>query len=64
MKKNRFAVMFPVEKGDEAKKITKSMCYFDTPFVRYALSSSYRVHYPRSALNASYNNVRQNTGIV
>ncbi len=55
-------------KGDEAKKIIESMYKLDSPFVRYALSSSYRssynVYYPRSALNASYNNVVQNTGIV
>ena len=37
------------------------MYKLDSPFVRYALSSSYRVHYSRSALNASYNNVVQNT---
>ena len=55
-------------KGDEAKKIIKSMYKLDSPFLRYALPSSYcssyNVHYPRSALNASYNNVMQNTGIV
>jgi hypothetical protein len=55
-------------KGDEAKKIIESMYKLDSPFVRYALSSSYRysynVYYPRSALNASYNNVVQNTGRV
>ncbi len=49
-------------KGDEAKKIIKSMYKLDSPFVRYALPSSYCVHYPRSALNTSYNNVVQNTG--
>ena len=36
-------------KEDEAKKIIKSMYKLDSPFVRYALPSSYCVHYPRLA---------------
>jgi len=36
-------------KGDEAKKLIKSLRKFDSRFVRYALPSSYCVHYPRLA---------------
>jgi len=35
------------KKRDGAKKINKSLCKFDSPFVCYALSPSYCVHFPR-----------------
>jgi len=34
-------------KGDGAKQINKSVCKFHTFFGCYALSPSYRVHFPR-----------------